>query len=70
LEDSIYATIFSNLSIAASKEISIVIGSTFGMRKFGTLNGGKRKANNFRNWRLAAKTADCYADFTTPQVII
>ena len=50
LEDSISSTIFSNLSIAVSNEISVPvpIESFFGIGKFGTVNGGKKKANNFR----------------------
>ena len=47
LEDSISSTIFSNLSIAVSKEISAPIGSFFGISKFRTVNGGKKNANNF-----------------------
>jgi hypothetical protein len=40
------------------------------MSKFRTLNGGKKKANNFRIGQLAAKVGDYYADFATPQAII
>jgi hypothetical protein len=48
LDDSISSTIFSNLSIAASKERLDLSGSSVGMGKMRTLTLGKKKANNFR----------------------
>jgi hypothetical protein len=56
--------------MAASKEISAVIGSLFGMISFRTVNGGLKESQQLSLWRLVARRAEARIEFATAQAII